>query len=82
MKVFVENPGASVDRIAIRLKSADTNLVRICKPLGFPYDPDPHKGNELFIVLDDSYEINMLIDALEEFKKVNYAHFGEWRLKP
>ena len=82
MKVFVENPGASVDRIAIRLKSANTNFNLITKPLGPCGDFDPNKGNEVFIVLDDSYEIDTLIRMLEEFKRANYAHFGDWRLKP
>lgn len=82
MKIFVEHPGASVDRIVIRLKSANTYFKLITKPLDPCGDFDPNKGNEVFIVLDDSYEINTLIQMLEEFQRANYATFGEWRLAP
>lgn len=82
MKVFVENPSASVDRIVVRLKSANTNFKLITKPLDQCGDFNPNKGNEVFIVLDDSHEIDTLIRMLEEFKRVNYAAFGDWRLKP
>lgn len=82
MKVFVENPGASVDRIVVRLKSANTNFKLITKPLDPCGDFNPNKGNEVFIVLDDSYEIDMLIRMLEDFKLANYASFGDWRLWP
>ena len=82
MKVFVENPGVSVDRIVLRLKSANTNFKLITKPLDPCGDFDPNKGNEVFIVLDDSYEIDMLSRMLEDFKRLNYASFGDWRLMP
>lgn len=82
MKVFVDNPGATVNGFVIRLKSANTNFKLVNKPLESCGDFDPNKGNEVFVVLDDSYEIDMLIRMLEEFKRVNYATFGDWRLKP
>ena len=82
MKVFVENPGASVDRFTIRLKSANTNFNLIAKPLNPCGVFNLNEGNEVFIVLDDSYEIETLIRMLEEFKRVNYASFGEWRFRP
>lgn len=82
MKVFVDYPGAFIDRFVIRLKSANTNFKLVNKPLEPCGDFDPNKGNEVFVVLDDSYEIDMLIRMLEEFKRVNYAAFGDWRLKP
>ena len=82
MKVFVENPGVSVDRIVVRLKSANTNFKLLTKPLDPCGDFDPNKGNEVFIVLDDSYEIDTLIRMLEDFKRANYASFGDWRLCP
>lgn len=83
MRVYVEDSHKTVDQIAIRLGSVNTNLLHIWKPLDPMYEMDRvNKPNEALILLDVSYEINTLIRMLEEFQRANYATFGEWRLVP
>ena len=77
LKIFVDDSSKPIEQITIRLKSANTNFSHIMKPLGPVEDFIPiERHNEMMIFLDDSYEINMLI------KEINFAHFGEWRVRP
>lgn len=81
MKIFVDDSAKPIDKVAIRLKSVNTNLAHIWKALDPMYEIDRiNNANEALIVLDDSYEIDSLIKALEEFKRVNRAYIGEWRV--
>lgn len=81
MRIYVDDAHKPIDRIAIRLNSVNTNLLHIWKPLDPMYENNRiEKPNETLIILDDSYEIDMLIKSLEEFKRVNYSYFGEWRV--
>ena len=68
-----------VNSIVISLNSIKTNLRLVTNP-NYPYCDGPVvKDNEAEILFKDSYEVDMLIRALERFKQENFRYFGEWR---
>ena len=79
MKFFVDTKG-HIDELHLRLNSAHTNFKHTYKslnPLELEY-PINHPNTSM-IVFEDSHEIDMLIDALNQFKEINCAYIGQWR---
>ena len=75
----IGKPGP-INSIVIRLDSIKTNL-RLYVNSGYPYkDGNVEEDNEAEILFKDSYEVDMLIQALEKFKNTNYRYFGDWRV--
>lgn len=77
---FIVDRKEHVDELHLRLNSAHINLKHIYKPLnpleqGYPVN----NPNTSMIVFEDSREIDTLIEALQQFRELNYSYFGEWK---
>lgn len=68
-----------VNELQLHLKSVDTRLNLFMEPLPYAYRSDLEEHDSVTIAFDDSREIDMLIIALDEFKKRNEAYIGYWK---
>lgn len=68
----------NVNRIRLRSKSLDVNYDRICQPIR-PNSMsvfNPFEANTAEIVFNDTYELDTLIDALNDFRQKLYRDMG------
>lgn len=72
-----------VDVLELKHEGANSRFAHRMKPFGYPCDIERVKGeNYALIRFDDIHEVDNLIRMLEEFKRLNCAHFGEWVFMP
>lgn len=73
----------NVARIRLRSKSLDAIYDRICQPI-YPSEQsifNPFEANTAEIVFNDTYELDMLIDALNDFRQKLYRDMGIFKAR-
>lgn len=84
MKIEIKNAvyPRKVEALDLKLGSVDTHMKLLTKPLDYPPAPNIYEYRDEAVIIDfeDSYQLDVFIDALLKFRAKNREYMGKWQV--